>query len=346
MTWSLLADLPLVIEGYELEPLSAEPIGPHERKTCQIRLLGGGADGLGEDITPAFPGTALVSDALPLAGEWTLAAFCDHLQTVAQWAEPPEWDVAPLHRNWAFEAAALDLALRQAGRPLHDVLGREPRALRFVNSLGLGEQPDTGTIHRRLKRYPDLRFKLDAHPAWSDELIAELVATGAVDTIDFKGMYGLEVPDRDALLTLYDRILAAFPTQNLEDTHDDPEIAAKLRGQEDRLAYDAPIHTVADLSTTPLPARIFNIKPSRTGGLRPLLEIYAHCDAHGFAMYGGGMGELGVGRDQIQLLAALFHPDGPNDVAPSGYNDPEPAAGLPASPLPAAPAPVGFRRED
>jgi hypothetical protein len=34
-------------------------------------------------------------------------------------------------------------------------------------------------------------------------------------------------------------------------------------------------------------------------------------------MYGGGFGELGVGRHQIQYLASLFHPDTPNDVAPS-----------------------------
>jgi hypothetical protein len=27
------------------------------------------------------------------------------------------------------------------------------------------------------------------------------------------------------------------------------------------------------------------------------------------------MGELGVGREQIELLAALFHADAPNDVA-------------------------------
>ena len=33
-------------------------------------------------------------------------------------------------------------------------------------------------------------------------------------------------------------------------------------------------------------------------------------------MYGGGMGELGVARGQIQLLAAMFSPDGPNDIAP------------------------------
>ena len=65
-------------------------------------------------------------------------------------------------RNWAYESAALDLALAQAGRPLHEVLGREPRPITYVNSLGLGDPPSADTILRRLERYPGLRFKLDA----------------------------------------------------------------------------------------------------------------------------------------------------------------------------------------
>ena len=36
-------------------------------------------------------------------------------------------------------------------------------------------------------------------------------------------------------------------------------------------------------------------------------------------MYGGGQFELGPGRGQIQYLASVFHPDGPNDVAPTGF---------------------------
>ena len=40
-------------------------------------------------------------------------------------------------------------------------------------------------------------------------------------------------------------------------------------------------------------------------------------------MYGGGQFELGPGRGQIQLLASIFHPDTPNDVAPGGYNVPD-----------------------
>ena len=55
------------------------------------------------------------------------------------------------------------------------------------------------------------------------------------------------------------------------------------------------------------------------------------------------MGELGVGRGQVQLLASLFHPDGPNDVAPTSYNDVDLPDGLPQSPLAPAPEPAGFR---
>ena len=44
------------------------------------------------------------------------------------------------------------------------------------------------------------------------------------------------------------------------------------------------------------------------------------------------MGELDVGRGQAQL-ASLFHPDAPNDIAPSDYNLEDPSPGLPPSPL-------------
>jgi hypothetical protein len=52
-------------------------------------------------------------------------------------------------------------------------------------------------------------------------------------------------------------------------------------------------------------------------------------------MYGGGQFELGPGRRQIQKIASAFYPDGPNDVAPSAYNEGPPTADLPRSPLPA-----------
>ena len=56
-----------------------------------------------------------------------------------------------------------------------------------------------------------MRFKLDAEATWPQALVDEVSATGAVDMIDFKGQYGLQVKDPEALGALYDRVLSAFP---------------------------------------------------------------------------------------------------------------------------------------
>jgi hypothetical protein len=167
--------------------------------------------------------------------------------------------------------------------------------------------------------------------------------TGAVDTIDFKGHYDLEVKDPEALGALHDHVLAAFPDAYLEDPHDLPEIEQRLSDRLERVSYDAPIRDADDIGATPLAARVVNVKPSRIGSLRELFEVYARCARDQRPMYGGGMAELGVGRGQIQLLAALFHADAPNDVAPSAYNEDDRPGDLPASPLTPRPEATGFR---
>jgi hypothetical protein len=344
--WSAVAELPLHVESYEVERLEAGPSWAAERVTSQVRLLGDGTDGLGEDISlvdETHPGLFEAPPSLPLIGAWTLGRFCELVSGLEQWPEPPEWDAARNWRNWAFESAALDLALRQAGRPLHEVLGREPHPVRFVNSLGLGDQPSTETIHRRLATHPTVGFKLDAAPAWNQELLDDLAATGAVQQVDFKGQYGIEVADEDALVALYERVVAGFPEAILEDPHDLSSVTELLQPHRDRVAYDAPIRSAEDIAATPMSSRIVNVKPSRIGSLRVLFELYAHCERHGLRVYGGGMGEIGVGRGQIELLASLFHAREPNDVAPSGFNAAEPAPDLPQSPLEPRPAPTGFR---
>jgi L-alanine-DL-glutamate epimerase-like enolase superfamily enzyme len=344
--WPRLADLPLVVEACEYDRLHGILAFEFDRITTLVRLVGGGTEGLGEDVS-AFTedGTTLheTRPSLPLAGEWTLGGFSEHLGRLTLWPEPPQFDLALRFRRWAFESAALDLALRQAGRPLHEVLGLDPQPVRFVNSLGLGTEPSIEPLRRRLARSPGVHFKLDAEPGWTPALVDEVAATGAVDTVDFKGHYGREVEDPAALGVLYDHVLAAFPHAYLEDPHDLPEVAERLRDHVDRVAYDAPIRDPGDIDRTPLAFRAVNVKPSRIGDLQRLFELYARCAREGRPMYGGGMGELGVARGQIELLASLFHADAPNDVAPSAYNEDEPAGDLPASPLAPSPAPTGFR---
>jgi L-alanine-DL-glutamate epimerase-like enolase superfamily enzyme len=246
------------------------------------------------------------------------------------------------YRTWAYESAALDLALRQAGLALHDALAREPQPVRFVVSLRLGEPPTLEPVRERLELYPQLRFKLDPTSSWDERLISELVATGAVDSVDFKGLYVGSIVDQDADPVLYRRVTDAFPQAWIEDPKLTPETDAVLAAHRERFSWDAPIHSIADIEALPYPPRMVNIKPSRLGGLRNLLDAYDFCAANRIGNYGGGQFELGVGRGQIQYLASLFHADAPNDVAPSGFNLPEPLAGLPSSPLAATPSAAGF----
>jgi L-alanine-DL-glutamate epimerase-like enolase superfamily enzyme len=318
-----------------------------ERLSTIVHLRGEGDEGVGEDVVYDAPDHVALQEAGPvqkLAGRYALGEFCELIDGLDLFPVKPERDVSRLYRRWTFHSAALDLALRQAGRPLHEALGREPRPLTFVVSLRLGEPATLAPITSRLAHYPTLRFKLDATSSWTPELIAALVDTGAVDSIDFKALYHGTVVDQPPDPVLYRRVVEAFRDAWIEDPDVvTEETAAALAAVHDRITWDAPIHSIADIEALSFPPRMVNLKPSRIGGLKKLCDTYDYCAEHGIGAYGGGQFELGPGRGQAQYLASLFHADTPNDLAPTGFNESEPRPGLPASPLPPAPAPTGFR---
>jgi hypothetical protein len=330
-TFSRFASLPVAVERLELERLEREVSSAFTRVTTVVRLAGAGEEGLGEDVTylseehDRFP-------ALALEGEHTVESFSALLEEL------------PDYRRWGVESAALDLALRQSGLALHEVLERQARPVTFVVSMRLGEPASTAPLRSLLDRYPGTRFKLDATATWTPGLVDELVALDCVDQIDLKGAYSGTVVDNPPSPELYRLVAEAFPRAWIEDPALVPgtdEVLAPHRG---RITWDAPIHSVADVEALPFPPRALNVKPSRFGSLRRLCDFYDYAREHGIVLYGGGQFELGVGRGQIQLLASLFHPDSPNDVAPGGYNDAVPPPGLPRSPFPVEPAPTGFQQ--
>jgi L-alanine-DL-glutamate epimerase-like enolase superfamily enzyme len=344
-TWEVLAELPLEIEDYALEPLQAAVSSDFERKSTLIHLRGGGQEGTGEDVTYDAVDHEIMQAAgptLPLSGSYTIASFAARLAELSLFPEPPQREVSDRYRTWAYESAALDLALRQAGRPLHEVLGRRPQPVRFVVSLRLGEPPSIEPVRHRLELYPGLRFKLDPTSSWDEQLIADLVSTGAVDSVDFKGYYSGSIVDQPADPVLYRRVAEAFPEAWIEDPALTPDTDPVLAPYRERFSWDATIHSIEDIRALPYPPRMVNIKPSRLGGLRNLLDAYDYCATRGIGNYGGGQFELGVGRGQNQYLASLFHADSPNDVAPTGFNLPETPAGLPSSPLAPTPSATGF----
>jgi L-alanine-DL-glutamate epimerase-like enolase superfamily enzyme len=345
-TWEALAALPLEVESYGLDRLERAVSSDFTRVTTVVRLRGRGEEGIGEDVTydpEDQDAQQRAGPYLPLSGRHTLEGFSTLLDELDLFPAPPDRDVYRLYRRWAYESAALDLALRQAGLSLAEALGRTPRPVSFVVSLRLGEPPSADPVLRRLELYPNLRFKLDPTSSWTDELVDELRATGAIDSFDFKGRYTGTIVDQPPDPELYERVVRAFPDAWLEDPALTEETERVLAPHVDRVTWDEPIHSVADIEALPFPPRMVNVKPSRFGALRALLETYAFCEERGIGIYGGGQFELGPGRGQIQYLASLFHPDTPNDVAPTGFHASEPGPGLQTSPLAPAIAPAGFR---
>ena len=319
--YDTVKDLPLTIERVELEP-NVLPLKHITRRTTVFHLHGGGHEGVGEDVT--YEEAHHQDVELPdFSGQHTLDSFSELVA-----AEPG-------YRVWGLESAALDLALRQAGRSLADAVGRAPAPVTFVVSQN--------NPREWLAVAPDLRFKLDASDSWTDEVVAELASTGAVDVVDLKGLYEGDWVDATPSAELYGRVAEAFPKAWLEDARITDETRPVLEPHRDRLTWDFPIHSVDDVEALEWPPRCLNSKPSRFGSVRRLFYFYDHCAANGIAVYGGGQFELGPGRGQIQHLASLFHADAPNDVAPKEYNEGGPRPGLAQSPLPAASRDPGFR---
>ena len=87
-TWPLLRELPLTIESVAYERQAATFSYGFERFTTLVRLRGGGAEGLGEDVSPyedEGPTLHALAPSFPLEGDWTLESFCDQLASIDQW---------------------------------------------------------------------------------------------------------------------------------------------------------------------------------------------------------------------------------------------------------------------
>jgi len=151
----LLANLPLTVEGYSLERLEQSVATGFTRATTTVVMHGDGHEGRGEDVTYTAEDHNGFPDSLPLAGSDSLAELSQRLESRDLFAAPPAQEAAARdYRRWAFESAALDLALRQSGQSLAQALGREVRPVRFVAST-------RAAIEGWVASDPTLQFKLD-----------------------------------------------------------------------------------------------------------------------------------------------------------------------------------------
>ena len=332
--WDTLAGLRVRIDDYSTVRREQAVSSSFTRVTTTVVLHGGEEAGHGEDVTYTPEDHARFPENEQLAGAWSLDQLSRHLEGLTLWADEPKMEASGDYRRWAFESAALDLALRQSGTSLADAVGRPYSPVRFVAST-------RSQIEPYLELNPDLEFKLDVDADWDSALMERLAATDRIRVLDFKAYYRGTTVDLAPDPQLYRAVVEAFPDVVIEDAWLEDGCREALAGAEERLSFDAPIHSWHDAEKLPLAPRWLNIKPSRFGTVRKLAECIEACEEHGIRMYGGGQFELGPGRRQIQRLASVFYADAPNDVAPSEYNDGPAREGLPPSPLP-PPDGVGF----
>ncbi|ERH12173.1 MAG: hypothetical protein J07HB67_01186 [halophilic archaeon J07HB67] len=347
-----LARLPFVVDAVGLERRARDTSSGFERVTTTVHLRGDGVHGRGEDVSYDTadhdalyeePATSTEAVTFPeLEGEWTFAEFSARLAELDLFPTGgPERPASRHYRRWGFESAALDLALRTAETDLAAALGIEPAPVRFVASTRLGDPPTTDRVDAIAARRPELGFKLDPTSDWTDEVIDGLPAD-RVRIVDFKGHYDGTIVDQEPDPELYERVIEAFPEAVIEDPALTPATEPVLAAHHDRIAWDAPIESLADVRDLPFEPAWLNVKPSRFGSVESLLETLAWADDEGVSLYGGGQFELGVGRRHLHTLAGLFYPTGPNDVAPAAFNVPRVPDRLPASPLAPTSGRLGF----
>ena len=283
--YDAVRDLPLEIESYDARSARA----PGARATSCARRLssacsGRGEEGIGEDVTyhgEEHDRLQVRGPDLPLAGSWTLHSFSEHLATLPLFEAEPAQHAYYDYRRWGFESAALDLALRQAGTSLGEAIGREPRPVSFVVSGGLGDPPATERLHEWLALYPDLRFKLDANQAWTEDLDRRSSRRpGAVDSIDFKGQYRGTVVDAPPDPALYRRVAEGLPERlargsgphRRDDGRCSSRIATASRGTRSSTRSRTS-------RRSPWPPKTVNVKPSRFGSVERLFAAYDYCEA-------------------------------------------------------------------
>jgi L-alanine-DL-glutamate epimerase-like enolase superfamily enzyme len=293
-----LAGLPVTVEQASCRcadvAVPAYPDG--DRPTGVVTLVAGEQRGTGEHVAfTVSEQRAFRDDVIPRVprGRGRLDAFVEAIRALTS---------KPYERA-ALEAAAIDLALRQARTNCARLLGLEPRPARYV--LSFGPTPDPLAA---VATAGDLDVKLDVDPRWDDRTLAALAASGRVAVLDWKG--GGVRPDHERLHT-------ALPQAFVEDPA--PGEAPWSETLRARLAADAAVTTAADVEAPGLTSGAVNLKPARMGGVLEALDAAARCARLGREVYFGGMWEVGPGRQQLRVLAALLAPDGPNDIAPLAH---------------------------
>lgn len=204
------------------------------------------------------------------------------------------------------EMALWDLAAKELGVPLHEMLGGSSESVAV--GVVVGYQPDRAALLAKVEEHLAhgyARVKLKIGPGHDVGVVAPVRERfpDASVSVDAGGSYS-----KDALPHLLE--LDAFELDMIEQPFSADDLlthAALAERSDTRICLDESIMSENDaLTALELGAcTVINVKPGRVGGLGTARRIVGTCSDRGVAAWVGGMLETGIGRAHNLALATL-----------------------------------------
>jgi len=293
----------------------------HHRDALLVRAIGPDSEGMGECVAMADP--------------LYTSEYVDAAQDVLKRFLIPRLGPAPIaaaqvaHRlravrghpmaKAALEAAVLDAELRLADQSMGERLGavhdRVPSGVSVGMMDSIPELLDTvggylaeGYVRVKLKIGPgwDLDPVMAVRERFGDDLLLQVDANSAYSLHDARAL---------ARLDPFGLLLVEQPLAE-DDLRGHAELAKLIRTP---ICLDESITSARSAAEAIAigACRIVNIKPGRVGGFLEAVRIHDLCQAHGVAVWCGGMLETGIGRSGNLALAALPGFTLPGDLSAS-----------------------------
>lgn len=219
----------------------------------------------------------------------------------------------------ALEMSVLDAQLRRSGQSLSSYFGGTVD--RIPSGVSIGIQPSIEALLEAVQGYLDegyLRIKLKIKPGldiapvravrerFGDELLLQVDANAAYTLVDAPLLRQLD----EFGLLLIEQPLAE------DDIRQHAELAKQMATP---ICLDESIVSAASAADAISlgAAAVINIKPGRVGGYLEARRIHDLAQAHGVAVWCGGMLETGLGRAANAALASMPGFTLPGDISSS-----------------------------
>jgi o-succinylbenzoate synthase len=318
------------LTGVELRRLRMPLVAPFrtsfgvqtERDVLLVRAVTTEAEGWGECVASSEPlySHEYVGGAAEVIEQFLFPLLLDQPELTV---ETVQGLLAPVrgHRmaKAALETALLDAQLRAVDRPLASYFGAVRDRCPAGVSVGIADSiPALLDTVRGFLAEGYLRIKLKIEPGWDIEPVRAVREEfgDILLQVDANAAYTLADSSTLRRLDEFDLLLVEQPLAD-EDIRQHAELARLVRTP---ICLDESIHSAAAAADAIAlgACQIVNIKPGRVGGYLEARRIHDLCQAHGVAVWCGGMLESGIGRAGNVALAALPGFSLPGDISASG----------------------------